>query len=469
MRQAEGRVEVGGRLDGRAVQDAQAHFGGWLVRLGCGAVGDRQIVDEDAIALLVLIHRRIHALAIIHFTAWRLASLPLAGFARRRHVDRNAVAVAIHARLARVALLRLLLSHGRLRPGREQVLRLDGESAALAAALPAALLGRQLYGHTAVLAIEHPHHPGRASVEFGLGDESGQLHAAIVRWRRAEQVSAARAEAAVEERVVRLEEMAHLILLEQAQPLQLSLRAALGEGLEHGARHAEMQVDGLPTGDGVLVDHWVQHAAVRVHRNQPLPALLLLRRQRVEGGALMREDGTTATFRHLDDVVAHVREDCPLKAAVVVPLRADAQDAHLSIICEPEDVLVGRLRVHAVCGVHLAGTPELACSHLLVAAEDALILEHEEAPGRHGRLQRLEDVVRRFTAEVDAAHGGAEWSDRRERDPLPSQEGDHRGCNVMHKRGAPHHQPCGCVKLYAIFAFPVHVAATYRILLPYSR
>mmetsp|Transcript_22356 Transcript_22356/g.65923 ORF Transcript_22356/g.65923 Transcript_22356/m.65923 type:complete len:205 (-) Transcript_22356:724-1338(-) len=85
------------------------------------------------------------------------------------------------------------------------------------------------------------------------GNARGQLLAL-----RGSLVRGARGQAGVEHVVVLVEKLAHLVLLKEAQ--LLLVRALVAGDLEHTTRHAKVEVDALPAGDGVLVHHRVQHA-----------------------------------------------------------------------------------------------------------------------------------------------------------------------------------------------------------------
>ena len=74
-RQAKGRVERVRCLDRRAVQDAQPDLACRLVSLWGSAVGDGEVIDEDAVPLLVLVHRRVRARLLFVLTLGRPTAL----------------------------------------------------------------------------------------------------------------------------------------------------------------------------------------------------------------------------------------------------------------------------------------------------------------------------------------------------------------------------------------------------------
>mmetsp|Transcript_26014 Transcript_26014/g.70408 ORF Transcript_26014/g.70408 Transcript_26014/m.70408 type:complete len:367 (-) Transcript_26014:163-1263(-) len=206
-------------------------------------------------------------------------------------------------------------------------------------------------------------------------------------------------QAGVEEVVVLVEELAHLLVLEQAQALLVWLVGNIIH-LDHRARHAQVEVNRQAARDGVRVHHGVEYARVGVYGHVPLPPFRHVIGEHVERGALVRIESATPILRYVDDVVAHVGEHATLKGAVVVPLRPDAEDSHIRVVGQTEDVAIGGARVHTVRRVHLAPPPVLGCADLLLAREYALVLEHDEAALGHFPLQCIKYVLSGLLAQV---------------------------------------------------------------------
>jgi len=73
----------------------------------------------------------------------------------------------------------------------------------------------------------------------------------------------------VEECVVAVKELQHLIFVEEAQIIHALHLVTPLLHLEHGAGHAEVEVDALAAADGVLVHERMDDTAVAVDRHAP--------------------------------------------------------------------------------------------------------------------------------------------------------------------------------------------------------
>eukprot|EP00966_Prymnesium_polylepis_P190830 4422626-Prymnesium_polylepis.1 len=120
-----------------------------------------------------------------------------------------------------------------------------------------------------------------------------------------------------------------------------------GRGLEHAARHAQVEVEGRATRQVVRRRERVDSAAVGVDRGTAREARLNLWRQPIVREAEVRKARIARAIWRLDYVVHHMAEYLAAKGAIVVPLGPHRVEAVLRIVGQPEYVATRRLGVDA--------------------------------------------------------------------------------------------------------------------------
>lgn len=197
-------------------------------------------------------------------------------------------------------------------------------------------------------------------------------------------------ESSVEQVVVVVEQLSHLILLEN------SVRFRRWVSPDDGTCHAQMEPDCLSSRDSVLVDKGVENSSVRVDRGVFRPLFLGLFWQDIKGSPLVREMGVTTVFGNSDDVIPDVAECLELKRAVVVPLWTDALYPVPWVVAQSENVLVWGLWVHTMGAMDSSSSPVLTRCHLLIPRKHSLPTEHKEPSLCHLLLQYSQYLLARL-------------------------------------------------------------------------
>lgn len=157
-----------------------------------------------------------------------------------------------------------------------------------------------------------------------------------------------------------------------------------------------MQPNARALRDGVLVNDRMDNSGSGIYRRQAAPIFLLRWFQCIKSRCLVGEVGTCAVFSWSDYVIPRVRKRIGVEAAIIVPLRPDAQDPMMFIVGKAENmgVMIGRRRMYPVGAVQSLATPPAARSKKVVWVQAGGIFENDKAASRHGVLERIDDRLR---------------------------------------------------------------------------
>lgn len=283
-------------------------------------------------------------------------------------------------------------------------------------------------------------------------------------------------QASIHEIVVIVKELFHFRLVQEPKAFFVL------ELLNHCAAHAQVQVHALEFGNGVFVDHGMQDARIGIDRHEARPTFLLLGWQHVKCRSLVSKVSAATLFGHVNNVIARMREDVIVEAAVVVPLWSNAQNAVTRIIGETKDIAISTWRgwmllllllfftidssmndenslnsanakaktnastlafaspktetnsilrkagtYHTMCAMNRTTAPPSTGRHKFLGGHFLLIAKDQKATMSHFFFESLTDRFgRRFAAQVDAFDGRANGIERLDLGSKFLNEGDAR-------------------------------------------